>query len=156
MSAIPKSFADRFRLISRLKFAPKDLELHHFALKDVADGDLQYAVERAARECDEFPSPKMLRAFITERRSQYETPAPIDDPARETPIDAKSITVPHIEKPLTITREWHYYCDDCNDSGWLNHWCGREERRKPWLQRRTCDRKSDHPAHEWGRLCSCD
>jgi len=150
MSAIPKWFLRRMQILESLKFAPASMQLHWLALSDVTDGELQRAVERAARECDEFPSPKMLRAFIPPKPLA----APVDDPARETPVERKTFTLPD-GTTLPVTREWKYFCDDCNDSGWLNHFCGTDQPTKPWLSRRTCDRKYDHPSHEWVRLCPC-
>ena len=153
MSAIPQPFTDRFRLISRLKFAPKDLELHYQALRDLPEGDLQHAVERAARECDEFPSPKMLRAFITERHTaEARTAAPSPREVKE--VEPRTFVLPD-GTTVPITREWTYYCDDCRDSGWLDCYCGPDPLPKPWLKREACGRRGEHGSHEWVRLCGC-
>src|SRR5262245_43707708 len=153
MSAIPKWFIRRLQILESLKFAPASMSLHWLALRDVNEADLQHAVERAARECDEFPSPKMLRVFITEKHAHAIAPQPEDrSTAATTP---RAFTVPNVSTPVNITREWRYYCLVCNDSGWINHWCGSEAPQKPWLVRRTCERRGEHGSHEWVRLCPC-
>lgn len=60
----PDSFREQMRRLMGLKFAPTDLAAHWGALSDLTRAELEAAVSRAQRECDEFPSPRILRSFV--------------------------------------------------------------------------------------------
>jgi hypothetical protein len=58
------TFKRQMQRLGGLKFAPSDLQTHWEALRDLSDPELVAAVDRAQRECDEFPSPRLLLSFV--------------------------------------------------------------------------------------------
>ena len=54
--------------LTGLKFQPADYKTHWRGLQDMPIEALWMAVERAARECREFPSPVELRALAPRER----------------------------------------------------------------------------------------
>lgn len=64
MGAITPHFKAQMKRLVGLKFAPTDLATHWEALRDLSDEQLTIAVDAAQRSCDEFPSPRILRAFL--------------------------------------------------------------------------------------------
>ena len=70
-------FQRQMQRLGGLKFAPATLDTHWEGLSDVTPDELDAAITRAVRDCDEFPSPRQLRAFVNEeRRSQRRRPCP--------------------------------------------------------------------------------
>src|SRR5688572_16638064 len=59
-----QAFKEQMSRLDGLKFAPATLDTHWEALSDLSPADLSAAITRAAKECDEYPSPKMIRAFV--------------------------------------------------------------------------------------------
>jgi hypothetical protein len=78
------------------------------------------------------------------------------DEDRSIPL-VKPVTIeaPHLTKPLTITREWTYYCERCSDTGWASFWCGDMTHKKPWQGIGKCQRSEEHSAHEYVAHCAC-
>jgi hypothetical protein len=74
---------------------------------------------------------------------------------KKVAVDPKVIRFPNGAEIPVERREWHLYCDNCNDSGWLNHWCGFDTAPRSWLIQRACGRTHEHYSHEWVRLCPC-
>lgn len=148
---------ERFQVLmdklNGLKFRPVTLDTHWLGLQGFEPDDVEAAVDRAAVECVDFPPPKMLRAFISDRRDQQQRVAALERMDRETPVTPRTIA----GTPIKVEREWTYYCQKCSDSGWLGHWCGGDAMGppKPWLIPRQCERRNDHAAHEWVALCAC-
>ena len=132
-----------------LKFPPPDYQTHWTALQDMTLASLHSAVVRAAKECQTFPTPAELRDMVNVTVSRPEGYSePLDVP--------KQVSAPFLSKPITITREWIYYCEDCSDSGWTTFWCGASNRaQKPWQIVRACERRGDHGPHEWVARCHC-
>jgi hypothetical protein len=64
--AIPAWFRDQMKRLMGLKFAPADLTTHWEALSDLSQDDVAAAVTKAQRQCDEFPSPRLLRSLARE------------------------------------------------------------------------------------------
>jgi hypothetical protein len=156
------TFAAFTRTMDRLdglKFKPANLQTHWEALSDLDDAELVAAVERAQRECDEFPAPKMLRAFVDEYRRDL--PVPPEDLSRETPAEPRTIVTPYGESH-TFSREWKYFCEDCSDTGRRSYWCGdAPSTRMPWLKVARCHtvnceklRRGGYE-HEWVDRCPC-
>lgn len=152
MGTIAPAFIGAMKRLMGLKFAPANLDTHWEALSDLSADELDAAVSRAARDCDEFPSPKMLRAFVDEHRARVIVP-------EEEPRFGK----PHrhtFELPdgteIKIKREWNYYDDTCSDTGMRSWWCGsKPSSRYPWLDRQQCGRRKPHADHEWAEVCAC-
>lgn len=136
-----------------LKFRPAELRTHWEALRDMPDVLLSAAVEKAQRESDEFPSPKMLRMYADQIRSRVIPLGPAPD--RSTPTEPKSVTLP-TGKVIPFDREWKYYCESCSDTGWRSWACVEAAvTRQPWLPKMACGREVDHAAHEWAEPCPC-
>jgi hypothetical protein len=154
------AFEQSMRRLTGLKFAPASMVTHFEALSDLGDVELDAAISRAARECDEFPSPKMLRAFVDEFRAR--APVPDEDVTRETPSEPRTITTPD-GTAYTFTREWKYFCDTCSDTGRRSYWCGDgPSERMPWLTVARCHtincdkiRRGMAYGHEWVDTCPC-
>ncbi len=159
MTAMTATFQRHMQRLGGLKFAPKDSITHWEALSDLTDDELSAAVARAARECEEFPSPKMLRAFVDDYRRDL--PIPDEDLSREIPAEPRTISTPDGHE-YTFTREWKYYCDQCSDTGRRSFWCGDgPSERMPWLTVARCHtvnceklRRGGYE-HEWVTGCGC-
>lgn len=148
-----QAFKSQMDRLAGLKFAPADLTTHWEALHDLTPLELSEAIETAQRECDEFPSPKMLRMFVDQFRSRISIPE--EDWSRATPIEPKEIRFPD-GRVIRITHEWKYYCEDCSDTGQRVNWCAAGPSvRRPWLSVYRCERKGDHGDHEWTEPCPC-
>jgi hypothetical protein len=134
-----------------LKFKPADYRTHWAGLKDMPVDALRRAVERAARQCNEFPSPVELRAL-----ADSASPMTTAREDRSVPLDVPQIVAaPFLSKPIAVTREWRYYCETCNDEGWESLWCGAPgPTRKPWQRLAPCGR-GEHLPHEWVQRCAC-
>jgi hypothetical protein len=149
-----QAFKSQMSRLDGLKFAPVTLDTHWEALSDLTSVELDAAVTRSARECDEYPSPRMLRAFVDEYRGRVEVPE--EDPDRVTAIEPMTIEIPQVGLKLPVTREWRYYCEDCNDTGVRSYWCGSTpSTRWPWLSLQFCQRRNEHGTHEWAGPCPC-
>lgn len=154
------AFEHSMRRLTGLKFAPVVMTTHYEALRDLTDVELDAAITRAARECDEFPSPKMLRMFVDEYRGQL--PVPDEDLTREKPAEPRTITTPYGET-YTFNREWRYYCEECSDTGRRSYMCGDgPSSRYPWLTVVRCQtphcektRRGMVYEHEWVTACPC-
>ena len=145
------AFVSRMHRLMGLKFAPTSLDTHWEGLRDLGDDEIDAAIERAARECDEFPAPKMLRMFVDEYRARVIPLAP----DREREIAPVDVQVPQAEKSFRINREWRYYDERCSDTGWVSMWCGASQPPKPWLERGFCGRSRPHSDHEFVVECPC-
>jgi hypothetical protein len=153
------AFQRQMQRLGGLKFAPAGLDTHWEALSDLSDAELDAAVSRAARECEEFPAPKMLRMFVDDYRRDL--PVPDEDLSRETPMAPLTIVTPYGDTH-TFTREWKYYCEDCCDTGRRSSWCGDgPSERYPWMSVARCYttnceklRRGGY-AHEWVDHCPC-
>jgi hypothetical protein len=146
--------------LAGLKFPPAELDTHWEALNDIPEDLLTVAINRAQRESDDFPAPKMLRMYADQARRS--TAQPVDED-RSTPLaEPYEIKVQNLR--LRVEREWHYYCDKCSDLGMRSFTCGVEMvtrdgqqfPRAPWLTPAPCGRKhQDGYAHEWAEPCAC-
>lgn len=67
-------FKRQMHRLGGLKFAPQTLDTHWEALRDLGDDEFVAAVDRAQRECDEFPSPRQLRALAAPRWRHWHCP----------------------------------------------------------------------------------
>lgn len=153
------AFTTTMDRLAGLKFRPTSLQTHWEALSDLADVEIVAAIERAQRECEDFPAPKMLRMFVDEYRRDL--PVPDEDLSREIPAELRTITTPYGDTH-TFNREWKYFCEDCSDTGRRSYWCGdAPSARMPWLTVARCHTvncKKLQPsgyAHEWVDRCPC-
>jgi hypothetical protein len=159
MGAVAPEFVGAMKRLMGLKFAPTELTTHWEALRDLTPVELDVAVARAAKECLEFPAPRMLRMFVEEWRVRQ--PIPDEDLSREVPVDPRTITTPDGHH-YTFTREWKYFCDECSDTGRRSYWCGDgPAERMPWLSVARCHavnceklRRGGY-GHEWVNDCPC-
>jgi hypothetical protein len=152
--AIPRDFTDRLKRLMGLKFAPVDLTTHWEALRDLADEELDAAIVRAQRECEDFPSPKMLRAFVDDYRRDL--PVPEEDWSRAIESDPTTFTLPDGTTKIHIRRTWKYFCDVCSDTGMRSFWCGASpSKRYPWLPLGPCGRRKEHGEHDFAEACPC-
>lgn len=155
MGEMTAAFREQMKRLMGLKFAPADITTHWEALRDVPIAVLTEAVTRAQKTRAEFPSPVELRqdcdavAHLVPRLPDEDRSVALDQPY--------TITVPGAGTVVSITREWHYYCDDCEDSGQVSVWCGPavEHIRKPWQPFDACGQTKEHWPHEWVRRCHC-
>ncbi len=137
--------------LSGLKFRPADYQTHWTGLQDLPADVLAGAVRRAARQCQDFPTPAELRALADAGGTVG--PA-VED--RSEPMDTPVVVAsPFLKEPITVSRVWKYYCEDCQDSGVESLWCGDEALRKPWQPRSDCARPTAHGPHEWVVPCAC-
>lgn len=138
------AFKLQMHRLSGLKFAPSTYDTHWEALSDLSDEQLHAAVSRATRECDEFPSPKMLRAFVTLEARRVNVPEEDRGTDLSEPV---VIPFPLGGRDLRITREWRYYCDTCQDGGWQSFQCDGHSQ---------CgrDRQCPYP-HKYVKRCAC-
>lgn len=159
-------FTEQMDRLRGLKFPPTNLQTHWEALKDMPEILFAAAVTKAQPECDEFPSPKMLKVYADQLRVRVlglEEEADRSIPAPDLP----PVVIPGTTKVIPITRYWNYYCEACSDLGWRSYVCGAQTRsvevkgewqdfpRQEWLERRHCGRRQDHAAHSWSEPCSC-
>lgn len=153
-TTIPSWFIAQMKRLTGLKFAPADLATHWEALSDVPPTVLEAAIGRAQKTRADFPSPVELRQDADQVKAHAQRIEPQED--RGVPLAQPfTITVPEVGTVVSVTREWRYYCEDCSDSGWRPMWCGPETPQKPWLEPRSCSRRSDHHSHEWVTPCGC-
>ncbi|HWO88897.1 MAG TPA: hypothetical protein VNL98_07080 [Gemmatimonadales bacterium] len=141
-AAYPVWFRDALKRLMGLKFPPVDLATHWEGLRDLPPASVQAAVSRAARECDEFPSPQMLRAFA----AASEPRLGLDEDRSRPLAEPRAIVVPQAGVTLPVTREWTFYCDTCEDTGWASFHCGGTE---------ACGRDRAHAAHAYVQHCAC-
>lgn len=139
-----------------LPFPPSDYQTHWEGLRDMPKDALARAVGKAARACERFPAPAELRALAD---SQRPTLAVVPRP---TTVLAEPVVFadPRLPAPITIDREWRYYCDDCSDTGRESVWCDRHEgssvTKKPWHRVEQCSMEAcRYYPHEWVRRCGC-
>ena len=134
-----------------LRFVPADYRTHWEGLRDVPLSALSAAVGLAAKQCQDFPTPAELRTLVDAGGTSV---VALED--RSAPLAAPVvIEAPFLSKPITVAREWKYYCETCSDTGWEGAWCGDTKRMKPWQSRWDCGRTHDHDPHEWVRKCLC-
>jgi hypothetical protein len=149
----PAFKAQMNRLVG-LKFPPADLHTHWEALRDMPEALLAAAVEKAQRGSDEFPSPKMLKMYADQLRSQV-MPLPATEDRGTDLVEPLTATLP-TGKVLPFKREWKYYCEDCSDTGWKTWWCGPGQSiASPWASSSVCQRTNEHGPHEWVGRCAC-
>lgn len=148
-------FHEQMDRLSGLRFAPSDLTTHWEALSDIPQAVLEAAVTRAQLTRSEFPTPVELRQDADVVAHLARPVAPEDD--RSTPLaEPFTIDVPQAGKVISVTREWKYFCDRCDDSGVESLWCGEAGPSiKPWQTRQACERTKLHLPHEWARKCIC-
>jgi hypothetical protein len=147
-------FRGQMKRLIGLKFAPADLTTHWEALGDLPDDLVVAAVDRAQRECSEFPSPAQLMSYVDQARRAAPVPQGED---RGVELIAPVVigVIPQTGTVIKAKREWRYYCEDCSDSGWRSIWCGDQTYAKPWQERGVCGRHGDHGAHEFVAVCPC-
>lgn len=139
-----------------LPFPPADYQTHWAGLRGMPRAVLTAAVNAAARVCERFPAPAELRSLADAHRP------PLALVERPTTALAEPVVIhpPFLSKPITIDREWSYYCEDCSDTGRWSVWCnktpGSEATRKPWVMVQACPTGANcfYP-HEWVRECAC-
>lgn len=159
----PEFFKMQMDRLSGLRFSPAHLETHWEALCDLPDAVLEAAVTVAQRTRVEFPTPVELRRDADTARPPM---APLPDRSESLPkpvdlgtgklADGTTVALP------PATRLWHYYCEECSDTGIQSLWCGAG-RRQPWLPIIECETykcKSIKAGsltygHEWMRPCAC-
>ncbi len=56
-----------------------------------------------------------------------------------------------VRKHWPVTREWHYLCDRCDDTGWQRHECTLAHR----CGRRFCEGTPVTHRHEYVSPCTC-
>jgi hypothetical protein len=153
---IPREFRQQMTRMMGLKFAPSDLLTHWEALSDVPAAVLAEAVSRAQKTRSDFPSPVELRQDCDAVAHLVRFEAPEDDCGVDLP-QPFTVTVPGAGTVISITREWRYYCDDCEDAGMRSMWCGEpvENVTKLWQMRISCDRTKEHAPHEFVAQCAC-
>jgi hypothetical protein len=146
-------FKGQMRRLLGLKFAPVDMTTHWEVLKGVPDAVLVSAVARAQAECRDFPSPSELLSFADQVRRAEPLP---QEPDRGVDLIAP-VVIGALPTGTVIKakREWRYYCDDCQDSGWLSIWCGDTAQAKPWQSHGNCGRTREHGSHEFVTPCPC-
>lgn len=146
-------FDGQMRRLAGLKFPPSTMETHYAVLGNLALDVLKEAVTLAQREVDEFPSPNALLQFAYRVKDRI---APLPELNRVGEA-VKPFDIPLSSgKVLPIRREWHYYCEDCSDSGWASMWCGEPTSyRKPWSMLGKCQREREHLPHEFVIECRC-
>ncbi len=143
---------DQLARLGSLRFQPADLSGHVEALEDVAPLDLEAAVGYALRSRSVFPTPAELRAdadLVCARRMTAEAPDRTVDLAEPVVLGE----LPNGSE-VRIMREWRYFCDACDDSGWISWWCGLHPPH-PLLVRAGCGRRRQHLPHEWAAHCQC-
>jgi hypothetical protein len=142
--------------LSGLRFLPADLDTHWLGLSGVPADVLEAAVRRAAATRSQFPTPAELREDCDAIRSLLPVPAaPVQAlTTLETPL---TIDVPHRSTPLTVTHIHQYYCELCNDSGWMARWCEPLPGRRPWEHVGRCQRTHDTgEGHgSYSEVCQC-
>ena len=154
MGAITDSFKAQMRRLAGLKFQPASLDTHWEALRDMPEALLAAAVEKAQRESDEFPSPKVLKMFADQSRASVVPLPELEDRGKDLP-EPLAATLPS-GKVLPFRREWTYYCSDCSDTGWKTWWCGPgQSPASPWASCSPCQRNQEHGSHEWVGRCAC-
>jgi len=154
-----QAFKAHMSRLDGLKFAPATMDTHWEALSDLTPEELDAAIGRAVRECEDYPAPKMLRAFVDAYRRDL--PVPPEDLSRETPAEPRTIVTPYGDQH-TFNREWKYFCEDCSDTGRRSYWCGdAKSTRMPWLTVARCHtinceklRRGGYE-HEWVDRCPC-
>lgn len=149
------AFETQMARLSGLKFRPAELQTHWEALKDIPDAVLEAAVTKAQRTRTEFPSPVELRQDA-DTVAHHVAPVAAEEDRGVPLAEPFSITVPEVGTVLSVTREWRYYCESCEDGGWRSHWCGdRTAHAKPWQESGHCGRRNEHAPHEWVEHCAC-
>jgi hypothetical protein len=151
---VTEPFRHQLKRLKGLKFAPTDLTTHWEALQDVPLEMLTAAIDRAQRECEEFPSPAVLRGYVDQVRARTVAITPEPDRGVDLPAPVELGTLP-TGTVLKAKREWRYYCEDCSDSGWRSCWCGDLKHAAPWMERGHCGRHGEHGAHEFVVPCPC-
>lgn len=151
---IPFAFREAMTRLMGLRFAPASLQTHWEGLSDVKHAELEAAITRAQRECDDFPSPRQLRAFIDQARSRPQL-EPLED--RTIAVQPTTIEVPQIGVSIPVLREWRYYCQDCRDTGYRALWCGPDRDPALFLGRTVgrCGVAKEHCSHEFVVACTC-
>ena len=145
-------FNEQMSRLIGLRFVPGDMTTHWEALHDLPEEVLATAVGLAGRTRVDFPTPYQLRQDADLGRTATVAP----EPDRTVPLDEPfTVTIPHTQSTVRITREWTYCCDDCSDGGWRSLWCGDPAQKKPWHLDRACDIPRSHPPHEWVEPCAC-
>lgn len=151
-------FKAQMKRLGGLKFPPPDLLTHWEALRALPEGVLEAAVSRAQRTRVEFPTPVELCVdadMEAERIGLVEIDkrTPLAEPVT---VELRGTAISALKAKLTVTDEWHYDCEDCNDGGMVSFWCGDTAPAKPWYFRRHCGRRSGHSdGHEWAGPCPC-
>lgn len=151
-------FSAQLNRLRGLPFQPPDYRTHWEGLQDVALDALAFAVGRAARSCERFPSPYELRQLADTRPPSPPVALPSTELDEPFVLEAPKF----FSKPITITRVLGYYCEHCDDTGRVTVWCNRhpgEGQRKPWVTVEpclllSCIESAFYP-HEWVKRCAC-
>ncbi len=142
IAEIPRDFQQRMARLVGLRFPPASLQTHWEALRELAVEDLDNAISRAAKECGEYPTPNILRSFA----SQMATRIGLDED-RSVPLEVPTVVrFPAGGVEVEITRAWKFYCDKCEDTGWVGQKCAANGR---------CGRERCHYAHDYVGRCEC-
>lgn len=143
--------------LSVLRNVPEDIEPWWKPLQSVPLDLFAGAVDLALETRVFFPLPAEFRIDVDVVTASRRTVTKAPD--REVALDGA--VVRHIRNPWTgvdhpikVLREWGYYCDTCEDTGIVSHWCGTESP-KPWYVLRACGRPKAHYAHEFVDDCVC-
>lgn len=151
-------FNQQMARMGGLKFRPADLTTHWEALQDMPEAVLEAAVTRAQRSRVEFPTPAELREDADHVARHVSPTGQDEDRGVDLP---EPVTIGHLPSglPVVQTREWKYYCDECQDSGSRSFWCGDvASARYPWMAVRKCGTRNCRKAqyeHEWVERCPC-
>lgn len=148
-------FDGQMARLTALKGSAADIDSHWEALSDLPGDVFAAAVGHALRTREWFPVPAELRADADHVAVRVRVAVP--DEARDVPLEQPfTITVPAAGKVVSVTREWKYYDERCNDTGWASWWCGeRPAGRQPWMLDGRCERRGEHGGHEWVGRCMC-
>jgi len=149
------AFDAQMARMSGLRFPPGDTDTHWEGLQELPDPVLEAAVSRAIRFRVDFPVPAELREDA-DAVAHYARELPPEDDRGTDLADPVTIGTLPTGTPVTATRLWRFYHEDCGDSGIESLWCGEPgPQRKPWQLQQACERRAAHDSHEWTRRCTC-
>jgi len=138
-----------------LRFYPASMVGHWEVVRDrLPLSVLSAAVERALMTRTDFPTPVELLQDA-DAVKHYARPTTKDEDRGVELREPLEFTAPELSRPIRVTREWKYYCEECSDSGWASFWCGRDSTRSPWNKTRRCERHGEHGEHDYAAKCAC-
>ncbi len=150
-----KTFADGMTLMNGLKYAPTNWGGHWAVFEGRVPLEVfRKGIQRALMTRTDFPSPAELLQDC-DAVKHLAQPARQEEDRGTDLAEPKVYEVPH-HKPISVTREWKYYCERCSDGGWASWWCGNTApARSPWSAPSDCGKRADHSPHEWVGKCAC-